>query len=129
MHMRGEPGNMQTIPPSADVLADIEAWAQEAAARAQGSGVSNDRIVLDPGIGFGKTAAQNMQILRHLNRLAAAGFPILVGTSRKSFIGSILKKPAHELVSGLGHPWLRPLSMERTLFACMTSQRYGKSRM
>ena len=102
MHMRGEPGNMQTIPPSADVLADIEAWAQEAVARAKGSGVSNDRIVLDPGIGFGKTAAQNMQILRHLDRLVAVGFPILVGTSRKSFIGSLLKKPAHELVLGTG---------------------------
>ena len=102
MHMRGEPSNMQTIAPSADILADIEIWAQEAVARAQNSGVSSDRIVLDPGIGFGKTAAQNLEILRNLDRLAAAGFPILVGTSRKSFIGSILKKPANELVLGTG---------------------------
>jgi dihydropteroate synthase len=100
MHMRGEPSNMQKIPPSADILAEIDAWAQEAIARAQKCGVSSDQIVLDPGIGFGKTAAQNFQILRNLDRLAAAGFPVLVGTSRKSFIGSILKKPAGELVSG-----------------------------
>ena len=102
MHMRGEPGNMQTIAPSTDILADIEIWAEEAVARAQNSGVSSDRIVLDPGIGFGKTAAQNLEILRNLDRLAAAGFPILVGTSRKSFIGAILKKPANELVLGTG---------------------------
>jgi dihydropteroate synthase len=102
MHMRGEPSNMQTIAPSMDILADIEIWAEEAVARAQNSGVSSDRIVLDPGIGFGKTAAQNLEILRNLGRLADAGFPILVGTSRKSFIGAILNKPANELVLGTG---------------------------
>jgi len=102
MHMRGEPKTMQKIPPSADILADIDVWAQEAVARAQSSGVSSDSIVLDPGIGFGKTAVQNLEILRNLDRLAATGFPILVGTSRKSFIGAIVKKPAHELVLGTG---------------------------
>jgi dihydropteroate synthase len=100
MHMRGEPGNMQSIPPSSDILGDIKTWAQEAIARAQNSGLPSDRIILDPGIGFGKTAAQNSEILRSLDVLAAAGFPILVGTSRKSFIGSILKKPASEMVFG-----------------------------
>ncbi len=102
MHMRGTPHNMQTLPASPDILKDIELWAKDAVARAQNSGVSSDKIVLDPGIGFGKTAAQNFEILRNLDRLAAAGFPILVGTSRKSFIGSILKKPAGELVLGTG---------------------------
>ncbi len=102
MHMRGEPRDMQKIAPSADILADIDIWAQEAVARAQNSGVSSNSIVLDPGIGFGKTAAQNLEILRNLDRLALAGFPILVGTSRKSFIGAIVKKPAHELVLGTG---------------------------
>lgn len=102
MHMRGEPGNMQTISPSADILADIDAWAREAVARAQNAGISPDRIILDPGIGFGKTAVQNMQILKNLDRLAAAGFPVLVGTSRKSFIGSVVKKPAPDLVMGTG---------------------------
>lgn len=102
MHMRGEPHNMQTIPPSPDILKEIDLWAQDAVARARNSGISSNRIVLDPGIGFGKTAAQNFEILRNLDRLAAAGFPILVGTSRKSFIGSVLKKSAGELVLGTG---------------------------
>jgi dihydropteroate synthase len=102
MHMRGEPANMQSIPPSPDILGDIDIWVQEAVARAQNSGVSSDRIAVDPGIGFGKTAVQNIEILKNLDRLAAAGFPVLVGTSRKSFIGSILKKPAGELILGTG---------------------------
>jgi len=102
MHMRGTPMDMQSIPPSQDIIGDIESWAQEAVARAQNSGVSSNKIVLDPGIGFGKTAAQNFEILRNLDRLSAAGFPVLVGTSRKSFIGSILNKPASELVLGTG---------------------------
>jgi len=100
MHMRGVPRNMQSIPPSSDILGEIQLWAKEAVARAQSCGVFSDKIVLDPGIGFGKTAVQNFEILRNLDRLAAAGFPVLVGTSRKSFIGSIVKKPASELVLG-----------------------------
>ncbi len=102
MHMRGEPRNMQVLPPSQDILKDIEVWTQEAVARARGFGISSDSILMDPGIGFGKTAAQNMEIIRNLDRLAAAGFPILMGTSRKSFIGSIIKKPASELILGTG---------------------------
>jgi dihydropteroate synthase len=102
MHMRGEPANMQSIPPSPDILGDIQVWAQEAVARARSCGVSSDKIVLDPGIGFGKTAAQNFEILRRLDLLASAGFPVLVGTSRKSFIGSVVKRPANELVLGTG---------------------------
>ncbi|MEJ2108872.1 MAG: dihydropteroate synthase, partial [Acidobacteriota bacterium] len=102
MHMRGTPMTMQKLPPSPDILADIDLWAQEAVARARNSGVSSDKIILDPGIGFGKTAEQNFEILRHLDRLIASGFPVLVGTSRKSFIGSVLKKPSDELVLGTG---------------------------
>jgi dihydropteroate synthase len=102
MHMRGEPRNMQALPPSANILKDIQVWAQEAVARARGFGISSDSIIMDPGIGFGKSAAQNIEIIRNLDRLAAAGFPILMGTSRKSFIGSIVKKPASELVLGTG---------------------------
>lgn len=100
MHMRGEPSNMQSIPSSANILEDIDIWAEEAVARAKRCGVSSEKIVLDPGIGFGKTAAQNMEIIVNIPRLALAGFPILVGTSRKSFIGAILKKTAADLVLG-----------------------------
>jgi dihydropteroate synthase len=102
MHMRGEPANMQSITPSADILGDIDIWAQEAVARARSSGVPSDCVALDPGVGFGKTAIQNLEIISNLPRLAAAGFPILVGTSRKSFIGALTKKPAGELLLGTG---------------------------
>jgi dihydropteroate synthase len=102
MHMRGEPQNMQSLPPSADILSEIEIWAPEAAARARNAGISPDRIVLDPGIGFGKTAEQNAEILMNLDRLAAAGFPVLVGTSRKSFIAKLINKSADELALGTG---------------------------
>lgn len=102
MHMRGKPATMQSLPPSDNILSDLRIWAEEAVARAFGSGVSSDQIILDPGFGFGKTAAQNYEMLRNLDCLAAAGFPILAGTSRKSFIGSIVKKPAAELVLGTG---------------------------
>lgn len=100
MNMRGEPASMQRMPPSPDILAELARWAQEAVARAQNCGVSSERIILDPGIGFGKTANQNLEILRNLNLLSATGFPLLVGTSRKSFIGAIIKRPAGGHISG-----------------------------
>jgi dihydropteroate synthase len=75
-------------------------WAGEAIVRAEKSGVSSDAIILDPGIGFGKSARQNLEIIRHLQDLA--GFPILVGPSRKSFIGAILKDLDRERIWGTG---------------------------
>ena len=100
MHMRGEPGTMQKLPPSPDILGEIEEWAGRVSDRAQALGVARDRIILDPGIGFGKTVSQNLQIILNLDRLAAAGFPVLVGTSRKSFIGRILSDPAADRIWG-----------------------------
>jgi dihydropteroate synthase len=102
MHMRGTPADMQQLPPSADILGELMRWAGEAVERAKRSGVPCDRILLDPGIGFGKTADQNIVILRNLDRLASLGFPVLVGTSRKSFIGAILNKPAADRIWGTG---------------------------
>jgi dihydropteroate synthase len=100
VHMRGEPATMQLQPPSADILREIDSWAGKAVATALSCGVSRDRIVLDPGIGFGKTAGQNLKILRNMERMSAIGFPLLVGTSRKSFIGAILRKPPSERIWG-----------------------------
>jgi dihydropteroate synthase len=91
MHMRGTPSTMQRIPSSPDILGDLDRWAEDAVARAEKQGVSSEKIILDPGIGFGKSASQNLQILRNLPRLAAAGFPLLVGPSRKSFLGAVLE--------------------------------------
>jgi dihydropteroate synthase len=100
MHSRGEPATMHLLPPSPDIVRDIDIWAEEAVARARSSGVSSQRLILDPGIGFGKTSGQNLEVLRNLSRLAQSGFPLLVGTSRKSFIGSILNRPAGERAWG-----------------------------
>ncbi len=100
MNMRGEPQTMQTIPHSPDILAELELWAEEAVACARNCSVSSEKIILDPGIGFGKSVAQNLEILRNLDRLAATGFPLMVGTSRKSFIGALLKNPAADRIWG-----------------------------
>jgi len=89
MHMRGEPANMQKIPPSADIFSEIDTDLDAAIRVAESRGVSRDRIVIDPGIGFGKTLEQNLAILNHLERLERFGLPVMIGTSRKSFIGRL----------------------------------------
>ena len=91
---------MQLLPPSPDILAELEKWSVETVASTRKWGVSSDKIILDPGIGFGKTVSQNLEILRNLNCLTKAGFPLLVGTSRKSFIGTLLKRPSGERIFG-----------------------------
>jgi dihydropteroate synthase len=100
MHMRGEPRTMQQIPPSPDILQEIRRWSASAVAWAETFGISSDRILLDPGIGFGKTVEQNLAILRNLDCLVPPGLPILVGTSRKSFIGAVLNLPAGDRIWG-----------------------------
>jgi dihydropteroate synthase len=90
MHMRGEPRTMQKTPFARDVLRDVTAGLRRAAATARRAGVAKSQIVLDPGIGFGKSYAQNFELLARLPELARLGFPLLVGTSRKGFIGQAL---------------------------------------
>ena len=102
MHMQGTPKTMQIAPRYDDVVSELADFFRQQYSRALQFGLDPMRLAFDPGIGFGKTAAQNFEILRNMDRLAATGFPILVGTSRKSFIGSIIKKPASELVLGTG---------------------------
>jgi dihydropteroate synthase len=91
MHMRGEPRTMQKTPFARDVLRDVTAGLGHAVALAQRAGVAKSQIVLDPGIGFGKSYAQNCELLARLPELARLGYPLLVGTSRKSFIGRVLE--------------------------------------
>jgi dihydropteroate synthase len=90
MHMRGEPRTMQIKPFARDVLHDVVVGLRRAVAVARRAGVSKSQIILDPGIGFGKSAAQNFELLGRLPELARLGFPLLVGTSRKGFIGKAL---------------------------------------
>ncbi len=89
MHMRGTPATMQTMAPSTDILADVERDLLAAIDAATDAGVAFDRLVLDPGIGFGKTLDQNVELLARLDRLGRLDRPLLVGTSRKSFLGRL----------------------------------------
>lgn len=91
MHMRGEPGTMQKMPFARNVMQDVTSGLRASVARAVAAGVKKSQIVLDPGIGFGKSDAQNFELLARLPELAKLGFPIMVGTSRKGFIGRALK--------------------------------------
>jgi dihydropteroate synthase len=90
MHMRGEPGTMQKGPFARNVFRDVAGGLRAAVARASRAGIARSRIVLDPGIGFGKSRLQNFELLAHMSRLAALGYPLLVGTSRKAFLGATL---------------------------------------
>lgn len=90
MHMLGEPQTMQDDPRYGDVVSDVAAFLEERLAAAVSAGVSEDRICLDPGIGFGKTVAHNLELISRLDELVALGRPLLVGASRKRFLGRIL---------------------------------------
>jgi dihydropteroate synthase len=92
MHMRGTPRTMQKTPFARDVLRDVAQGLRQAVAVARRAGLARSQIVLDPGIGFGKSYEQNCELLVRLPELARLGYPLLVGTSRKSFIGKVLEK-------------------------------------
>jgi dihydropteroate synthase len=103
MHMQGEPRTMQHHPQYQDVVAEVSQFLVLARESCISAGVARDAIVLDPGVGFGKGLEHNMTLLRELPRLVALGSPLLVGVSRKSFIGRILERDTEErLYGGLG---------------------------
>jgi dihydropteroate synthase len=89
MHMLGEPRTMQRDPRYGDVVADVTAFLEERMAFAVAQGVAEERIWLDPGIGFGKTVEHNLALLRRLHEIVALGRPVVIGTSRKSFLGRL----------------------------------------
>ncbi|MBN1337234.1 MAG: dihydropteroate synthase [Deltaproteobacteria bacterium] len=101
MHMRGTPADMQDDPRYDDVVGEVRAFLLGRAARAHAAGVVRDRILVDPGIGFGKTADHCLALIRGLPTLAATGYPVVVGPSRKSFIGRVLDLPdTHDRLEG-----------------------------
>ena len=89
MHMLGEPRTMQVDPHYDDVVSDVKAFLEERMAAAIRAGVAEDRILLDPGIGFGKTLEHNLELLARLSEIVALGRPVVIGTSRKSFLGRL----------------------------------------
>jgi dihydropteroate synthase len=100
MHMIGTPRTMQDDPHYDDVVADVKRFLEERMAFAVAHGVREEKIILDPGIGFGKTVAHNLELLRRLPELVALGRPVLVGTSRKSFLGKLTGRGLDERVPG-----------------------------
>ena len=108
MHMQGEPGTMQAEPHYDDVVAEVAAFLAERAEAAMAAGVARERLWLDPGVGFGKHRVRhNLPLLAGLDRIVALGFPVLLGASRKSFIGAVDggnppadQRPPHERLGG-----------------------------
>lgn len=93
MHMRGEPSTMQRRPFASDVVRDAMAGLREAVMRARRAGIAKSRILIDPGIGFGKSHEQNFEILARLQEFARLGYPLVIGTSRKAFLGKAMTRP------------------------------------
>jgi len=100
MHMQGTPRDMQKNPTYDDVVGDIMRFLRARAGLAIDGGVKRERIIVDPGMGFGKTLEHNLEIIRRLDEFRSLGYPLLLGTSRKSFIGAVLDRPADERLLG-----------------------------
>ena len=100
MHMLGEPRTMQRDPRYDDVVDDVKAFLAERLAAAVAAGIGEERVWLDPGIGFGKTIDHNLELLARLDEIVALGRPVVVGTSRKSFLGTITGRDAGDRVAG-----------------------------
>ena len=96
MHMQGSPGTMQQRPSYGDVVADVKTYLCERVETACAAGIARERIVVDPGFGFGKTLEHNLELLRHLRQFESLGVPLLAGWSRKSSLGMITGKPADD---------------------------------
>ncbi|MCW3065809.1 MAG: dihydropteroate synthase [Solirubrobacterales bacterium] len=100
MHMLGEPRTMQRDPHYDDVVSEVKEFLEARLAFAVAEGVPEDRVMLDPGIGFGKTLEHNLELIRRLDEIAALGRPVVMGTSRKSFLGRITGRDVDERVPG-----------------------------
>ena len=100
MHMLGEPRTMQAAPAYEDVTEEVAAFLRARAQAAREAGIASEKIVIDPGFGFGKTREHNLELLRNLRRFTELGYPLLAGTSRKSFIGATLDLPVGERLEG-----------------------------
>jgi dihydropteroate synthase len=100
MHMQGEPRTMQRAPHYEEVVSEVRAFLLERVAACRAAGIAAERLVIDPGFGFGKTLAHNLTLLRRLRELADTGLPVLVGLSRKSMVGTLTQRAAGDRVAG-----------------------------
>jgi dihydropteroate synthase len=100
MHMQGQPRTMQLEPHYDDVVAEVKAFLLERAAACEAAGIARDRLVIDPGIGFGKRLQHNLALLAHVKALAEPGLPVLVGVSRKSMFQELLGRRVNQRLAG-----------------------------
>lgn len=100
MHMQGTPATMQQQPSYANVVNEVRDWLLARVDACVAAGIERNKLLLDPGIGFGKNDAHNLALLKHLPQLVDSGFPVLVGVSRKSMLGRLLKREVHERLAG-----------------------------
>ncbi len=100
MHMQGEPETMQQRPEYVDVVDDVKRFLQQRVAACEAAGIARDRIVIDPGFGFGKTVAHNLALVRQLPDFVALGSAVLMGMSRKSTVGVLTGRPEGERLAG-----------------------------
>lgn len=96
MHMQGKPLTMQNLPAYKDVVGEVREYLASRVAACRGQGISDDRLVLDPGFGFGKTLEHNLKLFRHFSEIAVDDLPLLVGVSRKTMLGAITGRPIGE---------------------------------
>jgi len=117
MHMLGEPRTMQDDPRYDDVVDDVKAFLEQRAAFAVSEGIAVERIAVDPGIGFGKTLEHNLELLRRLDEIAALGFEVVIGTSRKSFLAKLTgREDPHERVAATLATTVLALERGATIF-------------
>jgi len=100
MHMQGQPDSMQRNPNYSDVVEEVRTFLLNRAQACMSNGIPHDRIIIDPGFGFGKSVQHNIELLRHLDRLVDTGFAVLAGLSRKSMIGAMLDDPKRDRLAG-----------------------------
>jgi dihydropteroate synthase len=100
MHMQGTPRDMQLNPSYVDVVAEVTDWLGRQAEKVVGAGLPEEKILVDPGIGFGKNRGHNLELMRRLSEFKSLGYPVVLGTSRKAFIGAILDLPVEERIEG-----------------------------
>ena len=100
MHMQGSPATMQDRPEYDDVLDDVEDFLAQRVKDCEAAGIDSDRLILDPGFGFGKTVEHNLRLMNNITHLRNMGFPVLIGTSRKSMIGAVLGRDVDQRLAG-----------------------------
>jgi dihydropteroate synthase len=127
MHMLGEPRTMQREPRYADVVDEVKAFLAERMAFAVKEGIAEERLLLDPGIGFGKTVGHNLELLRRLGELVALGRPVVIGTSRKSFLGRIDGASARSRACADGMPGADPARLPATIATNVLALERGAS--